>query len=189
MRPTGPTCALAIVLAGACSRGSATGGERGSGAGTTPATTTAAGAGTDTGSGSGSGGPPAGVPLAKVTLTGAQGPQTVQVEVVKSPALLEKGLMYRRFMPADHGMLFLMGEVEDHHFWMKNTLIPLDIVFIGEDLRVAGTAANAKTLDLTPLSVDKPSLYVLEVNAGWMAQHGVTDGAKVTFEGVEAAAR
>ena len=125
---------------------------------------------------------------ATVTLASAQGPQQVTVEVVRSAALLEKGLMYRRFMPADHGMLFLMGAVEDHHFWMKNTLIPLDIVFITSDLTVAGTA-TAKPLDLTPVSVGKPSLYVLEVNAGWMASHGVADGAKVTFAHVDEAAR
>ena len=92
-------------------------------------------------------------------------------------------------MPADHGMLFLMGEVDVHHFWMKNTLIPLDIVFITAGMTVAGTAANAKPLDLTPVGVETPSLYVLEVNGGWMAQHGVETGAKVTFANVESAAR
>ncbi|HVV84055.1 MAG TPA: DUF192 domain-containing protein, partial [Kofleriaceae bacterium] len=123
-----------------------------------------------------------------VTLEGKGGPQTVTVEVVKSPALLEKGLMYRRFMPADHGMVFLMGEVSDHQFWMKNTLIPLDIVFITPQLTVAGTV-HAKPLDETPVGVGKGSLYVLELNGGWMEGHGVADGAKVTFTNVEAAAR
>jgi hypothetical protein len=181
MRASHPFCAVALVLAGACSRGPAGGGERGSGSVTSP--TTGAGIGS-----AGASAPPAG-PVASVTLAGSGGPQKVTVEVVRSPALLEKGLMYRRNLPPDHGMLFLMGEEDVHHFWMKNTLIPLDIVFIGRDLTVVGTIASAKPLDLSSRGVGKPSLYVLEVNGGWMAAHGVTDGAKVTFDNVDAAAR
>lgn len=173
------TIAVAVALASACSRAPAIGTDRGSGPATALAPTSPPPGGAVT---------PA-APVATVTLAGTGGPQVVTVEVVRSPALLEKGLMYRRFMPADHGMLFLMGTVEDNHFWMKNTLIPLDIVFIAADLTVAGVGANAKPLDLTPISVGKPSLYVLEVNGGWMASHGVGSGAKVTFANVDAAAR
>lgn len=169
---------MALVLAGACSRAPARGGEPGSGKGSADAPALAQGTT-----------PAPAAPVATVTLAGTGGPHTVTVEVVRSPALLEKGLMYRKFMPQDHGMLFLMGDDDVHHFWMKNTLIPLDIVFISKDLTVAGTVVNAQPRDLTPRGVDKPSLYVLEVNGGWMAAHGVGDGAKVTFSNVEAAAR
>lgn len=178
MPTPGQVCAVAVLVASACSSAPTGGGERGSGAGTA-APATAGSAGTPTT-------PPA--PSATVTMTGADGPQTVTVEVVRSPALLEKGLMYRKFLPPDHGMLFLMGEDDDHHFWMRNTLIPLDIVFITRELTVAGVIA-AKPHDLTSRGVGKQSLYVLEVNGGWMAAHGVGDGAKVTFANVEASAR
>ena len=185
MRSTrsGLVCAIALVLAGACSRAPAHGRERG-GSGTGPV---APDPGTDAMQ-PGSAAPAPG-PTATVTLAAPGGPQSVTVEVVKSPALLEKGLMYRRYLPADRGMLFLMGENSEHHFWMRNTLIPLDIVFITKDLTVAGVAANAKPLDETPVGVPMPSLYVLEVNGGWMAAHGIGAGAKVTFANVEAAAR
>jgi uncharacterized membrane protein (UPF0127 family) len=186
MRPSGPLCLAAVMLASACSRApSGGGGERGSGPTTTPTTTTTTTTAAQTGATAAT---PAG-PTATVTLASPSGPVAVTVEVVRSPALLEKGLMYRRFMPADHGMLFLMGEVDDHHFWMRNTLIPLDIVFIASDLTIAGIVADAKPLDLTSRGVDKPSQYVLEVNGGWMAAHGIGAGAKVTFANVEAAAR
>ena len=130
-----------------------------------------------------------------ISACGAKGPgvelagQHFSVEIADTDAAREHGLMDRTQMPADHGMLFLMGEVDDHHFWMRNTLIPLDIVFIASDLTIAGIVADAKPLDLTSRGVDKPSLYVLEVNGGWMAAHGIGAGAKVTFANVEAAAR
>lgn len=123
--------------------------------------------------------------LPKVHLTGADGKEhTVVVEVVRSEKEVERGLMYRRQMDADAGMLFLMNEDKVHTFWMKNTYIPLDMIFIQKDMVVAGVYQNAppQTLDLR--YVDKPSFYVLEVNAGWSQQHGIGAGAKVRYENV-----
>jgi uncharacterized membrane protein (UPF0127 family) len=123
--------------------------------------------------------------LPKVHLTGADGKEhTVTVEVVREDKELERGLMYRRHLDPDAGMLFLMGEDKVHTFWMKNTLIPLDMIFIQRDLVVAGVYENAppQTLDLR--YVDKPSYYVLEVNGGWSQQHGVGAGTRVRFENV-----
>jgi uncharacterized membrane protein (UPF0127 family) len=112
------------------------------------------------------------------------GEAVVRVEVVATEPTIRKGLMYRQHLPPDDGMLFLMGEVADHHFWMKNTLIPLDILFITEDLKVAGILYDMKPRDMTSKSVGTPSLYVLEVNAGWAKAKGVTAGTAVRFEGV-----
>jgi uncharacterized membrane protein (UPF0127 family) len=123
---------------------------------------------------------------ARVHLAGADGvDHAVTVEVVRGEAELRKGLMYRKHLDADAGMLFMMGEESDHTFWMRNTLIPLDMMFITRDLHVAGVSANAvpQTDDLR--SVGKPSLYVLEVNGGWTKKHGVTAGAQVRFENVK----
>jgi len=119
-------------------------------------------------------------PPAKVTVGNA----AVEVEVVATEAKIERGLMYRQNLPPDAGMLFLMGKEWDWAFWMRNTLIPLDIIFITKDMRVAGVAANAKPRDETLLKVGVPSLYVLEVNAGWAAAHQVSTGSPVKLENV-----
>jgi len=123
--------------------------------------------------------------LPKVHLTAADGKEhTVVVEVVRSGKELERGLMYRRHLDADAGMLFIMGEEKVQTFWMKNTYIPLDMIFIQKDMVVAGVYENAppETLDLR--FVDTPSSYVLEVNAFWAKEHGIGAGAKVRYENV-----
>jgi uncharacterized membrane protein (UPF0127 family) len=124
--------------------------------------------------------PPPAAPDAMVTV----GSATVSVEVVSTEAKIERGLMYREHVPPDRGMLFLMNQEYDWAFWMRNTLIPLDIIFIRKDMTVAGIAANAKPKDETLLRVGVPSLFVLEVNAGWAAAHAVKPGTPVRFENV-----
>jgi uncharacterized membrane protein (UPF0127 family) len=122
---------------------------------------------------------------ARVHLAGADGADhAVTVEVVREEAELRKGLMFRKHLDADAGMLFIMGEETVHTFWMRNTFIPLDMIFITRDMHVAGVAADTvpQTDDLR--SVDDPSFYVLEVNAGWSKAHGIGAGARVTFENI-----
>lgn len=109
----------------------------------------------------------------------------VTVEVVRTPEQIQRGLMYRRSLPQEHGMLFLMGEERIHSFWMRNTYIPLDMIFIGKDMRVAGVVANAAPLTDDSRRVDKPSYYVLEVNAGWASAHHVGPGTPVRFKNVD----
>jgi uncharacterized membrane protein (UPF0127 family) len=116
---------------------------------------------------------PAGHPTAEVT-----------VEIARTPRQIQRGLMYREHMPPDHGMLFLMGEERIQSFWMRNTLISLDMIFIGKDMTVAGVVANTEPLTDTSRRVDRPSYYVLEVNAGWAAAHHVTAGTRVRFRNV-----
>jgi len=122
--------------------------------------------------------------MPKVYLSTASGEMTVSVEVVSTPATIERGLMFREHLPPDQGMLFLMDHEQPWSFWMHNTLIPLDMLFIKSDMTVAGIVENAtpRTDDLR--KVDAPSLYVLEVNGGYCAAHKVTAGSKVRFEGV-----
>ncbi len=129
------------------------------------------------------------VPTAKVTLAGTTGPSVVTVEVVASPGLIQRGLMYRKFLAPDAGMLFLMPDEDDHQFWMKNTLIPLDIMFISSDMKVAGILENMQPHDTHSRGVGRLSRYVLEVNAGWAKAHGVSAGTSITFDGVDAARR
>lgn len=109
------------------------------------------------------------------------GEATVTVEVVTTRAEIARGLMYRDHLPYDDGMLFLMGQDAVWSFWMRNTFIPLDMIFIARDLTVAGVIPNAEPCTETLRSINKLSLYVLEVNGGWAAAHQITTGAKVRF--------
>ena len=124
-------------------------------------------------------------PLVKghVLLDSAFGGQAaVEVEVADTPDTTERGLMWRRELPAGKGMLFIFEGEQVHSFWMKNTLIPLDMIFIGAILRVVGVVDNAEPRTLTSRSVGRPSRYVLEVPGGWAAKAGVRAGTKVTLD-------
>jgi uncharacterized membrane protein (UPF0127 family) len=133
-----------------------------------------------------SGSPEAAEPRPRVVVETARGERaSVTVEVVRTDADRAKGLMHRRVLAPDAGMLFLFDETAEHAFWMKNTLIPLDMIFIGEDGRVTGIVARAVPGDLTPRTAGGPSRYVLEVNGGWAQAHGVAPGDRVRFEHVK----
>lgn len=108
----------------------------------------------------------------------------VSLEVADTPATLERGLMYRSSMPEDRGMLFVFPTETVRSFWMKNTLIPLDMLFIAGDGRIVGIQAETMPLSTAPVSVGRPSRFVLETNGGWSARHGVRAGDRVAFRGV-----
>ena len=127
--------------------------------------------------------PQAGQP--RVHIATPTGEVSVRVEVVATPPTIQRGLMYRQHLPLDNGMLFLMDEEREHTFYMRNTLIPLDMIFIARDLTIAGIVENAEPRTETLRQVEKPSLYVLEVNGGWTRSHQVVPGAKVRFDGVK----
>jgi uncharacterized membrane protein (UPF0127 family) len=116
------------------------------------------------------------------TSAGARHP--VEVELARTEAERARGLMERSALAPDAGMLFLFGETADHGFWMKNTLIPLDMIFIGEDGRIVGVVERAEPRTLTNRSVGAPSRYVLEVNGGWARARGVRAGDLARFEHV-----
>ena len=107
----------------------------------------------------------------------------VQVELADTDAKRERGLMFRRELPEGRGMLFLFDEEGDHPFWMKDTLIPLDLIFVDSSGRVTGIIARARPLTLEPRS-GGPSRMVLEVPGGWAAAHGVRAGDRMTVEGL-----
>ena len=81
---------------------------------------------------------------------------------------IAKGLMYREKMEADHGMLFIFPTIQKHSFWMKNTLIPLDIIWLDEKKEVVFIAKNAQpcTEECSLIIPDKNAKYVLEINTG-----------------------
>ncbi|MGH7767447.1 MAG: DUF192 domain-containing protein [Candidatus Binatia bacterium] len=108
----------------------------------------------------------------------------VRVEIADTPAKREMGLQYRNDLADDQGMLFLFPAEEVLTFWMKNTPIPLDMIFIGSDMKIAGIVHNAVPFSLTPRSVGAPSRYVLEIKGGLAKQKGIEAGDTVRFEGV-----
>ncbi|HLL20553.1 MAG TPA: DUF192 domain-containing protein [Kofleriaceae bacterium] len=118
----------------------------------------------------------------EVVIETPAGPAQVRVEVVYTAPKIERGLMYREHLAPDAGMLFFMGSESDWAFYMRNTLIPLDMIFITKDMTIAGVVANAEPKTETLRRVGVPSRYVLEVNAGWAAARGVAAGAKVHFK-------
>jgi hypothetical protein len=95
-----------------------------------------------------------------------------------------RGLMYRTSMADDRGMLFVFERRTVQRFWMKNTCIPLDMLFIDQDGLIVGIEENVPTLNTNSYQAGCPSLYVLEVNAGWCANNGVEPGQRVRLEGL-----
>ena len=121
----------------------------------------------------------------RVVLATPSGEVAVTVELAISPEMIERGLMHRTELAAEHGMLFVMRRDKDWSFWMKDTFIPLDIIFITKDLTVAGVVHRTVPQTPTLHRVGALSRYVLEVNGGWAASHGIANGAKVRFENLK----
>ncbi len=115
-------------------------------------------------------------PLQIVT---AGGPHTFQVEIAADDASRERGLMFRRFMPPDHGMLFEFPANAPEAFWMKNTYIPLDMIFLSPVGVVTNIVADAEPLSQRIIPSGPPCAAVLELNAGVAASIGLKVGDTV----------
>ena len=117
--------------------------------------------------------------LDKLEIVTASGVHAFSVELASNDAQREKGLMYRRYMPADRGMLFDFKREAPVTFWMKNTYIPLDMIFISRAGKVTDVAANAEPLSERLIPSGGPCYAVLEVNAGVAASIGLKAGDTV----------
>ncbi len=109
----------------------------------------------------------------------AIGAQTVQAEIAATETSREQGLMYRKSLLPDHGMLFVFDRADVQCFWMKNTLLPLSIAFI------AGNGKILNTTDMQPQTEDAhcavgPIVYALEMQQGWFSAHHIHAGQVVT---------
>ena len=104
----------------------------------------------------------------------------IRVEVAKTPEELHKGLMGRKHLEPDEGMLFMFESADYHGFWMKDTLIPLSIAFIDNEGRIV-SIEEMKPLTLDSHDPPKPILYALEMNKGWFSKHGIKTGDVVRF--------
>lgn len=116
-----------------------------------------------------------------MTVTSGKVPHVFKSEIARTSAEQAKGLMFRTEIGDDEGMIFVRNPPDVASFWMRNTVIPLDIIFIGLDRRIINIAANAKPYDETPLSAAGPTLAVLEINGGLAAKLGIKPGDKVDW--------
>jgi hypothetical protein len=113
-----------------------------------------------------------------------RGEWIIDAELARSPEEHARGLMWRRDLAPDRGMLFLFDETREQRFWMHNTLLRLDMIFLGDDREVVGVVANAEPQTDTGREVGKPSRYVLEVAGGEAAVHAVGPGTRAQFIGI-----
>ena len=118
-------------------------------------------------------------PLAQITVNASTGTYTFAVEVMRTPEERSVGLMHRQHMDTDKGMLFDFGDTRPVRMWMKNTLIPLDMIFISEAGTISGIAHDTVPMSTEILSSPKPVRYVLELNAGTSQKFGFNVGDRV----------
>lgn len=121
------------------------------------------------------------LPVVPVTIQRPSGPYRVQAEVATTPSQRSRGLMFRKTLPKGRGMLFLFPHAEQQVFWMKNTLIPLDMVFIQADRRILGIVHEATPKTLDQRYVLGASQFVLELPGGEAKAQGLKAGQKVVF--------
>jgi uncharacterized membrane protein (UPF0127 family) len=123
---------------------------------------------------------PAGLEQVPLTIRSAGRTHRFTVEVARTAEQQAQGLMNRQSVPPDRGMIFPYDPPQNVAFWMHNTLIPLDIIYIRADGTIA-RIANAKPLDDTPLPSGEPIALVLEIAGGRAAELGISQGDKVEW--------
>lgn len=121
-----------------------------------------------------------------LTVDGADGQHSFSIEIANTPDEQEQGLMYRKSMPDDHGMLFAFGHSEPLAFWMKNTPMPLDLVFISARGKVKAVR-HGKPFSTDIISPNEPARFVLELKAGMAEKAGIADGVVLRHPVIEAA--
>ena len=125
--------------------------------------------------------PVSGLPVIPLTVAAANGKHAFRVEVARSEEEQARGLMFRTELGPDEGMIFPREPADVASFWMKNTPLPLDIIFIGTDHRILNIAANTTPYSLTPVGAVGLTGAVLEIPGGRAAQLGIVPGALVSW--------
>jgi uncharacterized protein len=123
-------------------------------------------------------------PTASLTIQTASGTDKFKVEVATTPGQLQQGLMYRRHLDPDAGMIFIFPDPEPTAFWMKNTLIPLDMLFVGADGRIVNIKQRAVPMSLDPINSAGAVRAVIELNGGAAGRLGIRTGDRVVFPGL-----
>lgn len=124
------------------------------------------------------GGPPK-VPTVTVAFVDAKSAPVLSAEVMATEAHRSRGLMFRKELPEERGMLFVFPDVDIRTFWMRNTCLPLDMLFVADDGFIAGIVENVPTMNDDGRTASCPVRYVLEVNAGFARRHGVKPGQRL----------
>lgn len=109
----------------------------------------------------------------------------LDIEIADNEYETQTGLMYRNSMKPNQGMLFIFDDVQERYFYMKNTHIPLDIIYINQDKKIVSFQKNAKPLDETPLPSNAPVKYVLEVKAGKADAWSLSVGDSISFSEIK----
>jgi len=99
--------------------------------------------------------------------------------VFKTPDKIQKGLMFLRKLPSDAGALFVMPTTEKHSFWMKNTYVSLDVIFLDDQNDVVGFVENTTPLSLSSISINHESKYIIEIKSGYVKKKNVQIGDNV----------
>jgi uncharacterized membrane protein (UPF0127 family) len=120
-------------------------------------------------------------PTAELTIVSAGGPHKFTVELATTPGQMEQGLMFRQHLAPDAGMLFDYRTPSMAAMWMKNTLIPLDMLFVDEQGRVINIHERAVPGSLDPIAAAAPARAVIELNGGTAARLGIKPGDRVLF--------
>ena len=126
---------------------------------------------------------PSGLELAPLDIHSANGTHHFTVEVARTPEQQGRGLMFREALGADEGMIFPFQFPRPASFWMRNTLIPLDMIFIREDGTIARVAANTVPRSEATVQSGEPVAAVLEIKGGRAAELGITEGDRVNWPG------
>jgi len=119
------------------------------------------------------------LPTTRIVVDASSGPAAFQVEVASDDKARERGLMFRTSLAPDAGMLFDFHGEGYRNFWMKNTPLSLDIIFIRADGTISTIAANTVPYSYAGIPSSEPVLAVLEINGGRAAELGIAPGAKV----------
>ncbi len=114
-------------------------------------------------------------------LRGDQKISKVDVEIAENVDERARGLMYRAYMPDSVGMLFIFQEIEMQSFWMHNTHIALDIIYVGPDKKIVSIQKNAQPFSDKSLPSEGLVQYVVEVNAGYVDRLGISAGDSISF--------
>jgi hypothetical protein len=106
----------------------------------------------------------------------------IDIEIVEQQEEIRQGLMYRSHLEEDNGMFFIFPEEEEQSFWMKNTMIQLDIIFVNADFRIVHITRYAMPYSKEPIPSIYPSKYVVEVNGGFCDSHHIEPGDQVIYD-------
>jgi uncharacterized protein len=118
----------------------------------------------------------------RVTFVEAKDRARIDVELAVTSADQQRGLMYRTQMAENVGMLFSWSDERVRTFWMHNTCLPLDMLFIAKDGTITGILEQVPVLNDDPRSIPCKAAYVLEVNAGYCRKHGVMPGQRLQID-------